>query len=89
MGKIIKSKNDLIKRLKADINSVIFTTRHNHNKSGYQVGVKRKCCYIQSNAIRLKNPEGNEPWIHLNEVDVKDNVLTYKHFDIIIDLEVI
>ncbi|HZK32867.1 MAG TPA: hypothetical protein VFC60_00045 [Tissierellaceae bacterium] len=86
---MINSKNDLVKRLKKDINSVTFTTRQNHEKQGYQVGVNRKCCYMQSNAIRLQNPDGTKPWIYLDQINVKNNVLTYKHFNITIDLEVI
>lgn len=85
---MIKSKNDMIKRLKNDINSIIFITRHNHNNGGYQVGVERNCCFIQSNAIRLQNFDGKQPWIYLNEIDVKNNVLKYKHHDIVIDLKI-
>lgn len=83
---MVTSKKNMIDKLKTDITSIRFKTLHNHGKEGYQVGVIRSVYAIHSNALQLLNPEGQTPWIYFNDIDVKNNILTYKHFNIEIEL---
>jgi len=80
---MIKSKNELKKILKENKNKVKFKTIENQAKIGFQVGIIREVgSKIQTNAftIRTKKDDGNitDSWVYYNEIDVLNNIITYK-----------
>ena len=84
---MIKSKYDLIKKLKKNVDCVVFKTIINDEMEDYNIGIERKCNHIQSNALTLNNPDGKKSWIYFDDIDIKDNLLKFKNFNIIIELK--
>jgi len=86
MKEMVKSKYDMIKKLKNDINSISFKTVVNDERVDNNIGIERKCNHIQSNSLTLLNPDGKKPWIYFDDIDVNNNILKFKNFNIIIEL---
>jgi hypothetical protein len=81
---MIKSKKSLIEALKAK-KPLTFETTRNRENAGVIGLIRRPGSIVQTNAFTIENPKNGgfvNSWVYLNEIDVSNNTIKYKNFDI-------
>ena len=78
---MVNSKNALMKILKSNKEKIQFeNVRHWRS---WQVGIIREVGdIVQSNAFTIKTKRDNEyinSWVYLSDIEVKNNIITYKN----------
>ena len=83
---MINSKKALYEALQKG-EPLTFTTTRNGEKEGHMVGVERTAgTILQKNAFTVKTQKDNgetvNSWIYFSDIDVKNDIITYKDVDI-------
>jgi hypothetical protein len=82
--KMIKTKADLKRALQAK-RTLTFTTIKNAEKPELEGITRTVGTVTQGNAFTLATPKNGgivDSWLWYNEIDVKNNIIKYKNFDI-------
>lgn len=88
---MINSKSQLKKVLKENKESIKFKTIENHEKEGFQVGIIRDVGEIvQTNAFTIRTQKENgetvNSWVYYNDIEIDNNIISYKNFKIKIEI---
>lgn len=85
---MINSKYALKRKLKENKNNIKFKTIE--HPTSFQLGIVRNAGeFIQTNAFTIETLKDNElknSWVYYDEIDIKNNIISYKYHNIKIEI---